>query len=248
MRFIYFTIFLVFILACQDTVSDVTQIDDSDYFPLKLNAYKVYEMDTITYDDFGATVRNKYGQMMDIVLGASEEPDGDSVFVLERSFRENSTQEWENSYIYSIEKTISQEIFITDNNLLFKPFVFPLTDNLSWEGILFDASNIEQVIEGELIKPYIGWSFMFGQRYDSYDIGENESVKALQIIEADNTSLINRRYSASIYGYQIGLVSREMQILDSQCINVDPDCEFDAWEDKAEKGYILKQTLIEYGF
>ena len=51
------------------------------------------------------------------------------------------------------------------------------------------------------------------------------------------------KLSEEKYAKGVGLIYRAMKILDTQCII---DCQFLEWEDKAEKGYILTQQIIDY--
>ena len=41
----------------------------------------------------------------------------------------------------------------------------------------------------------------------------------------------------------VGLIFKEMKILDTQCII---DCEGQPWEQKAEKGFILRMEIISH--
>jgi hypothetical protein len=60
---------------------------------------------------------------------------------------------------------------------------------------------------------------------------------------ADSENLIELRLAHEKYARGVGLVYRELWILDTQCIE---DCIGMTWEQKAEKGFILKQTLIDH--
>ncbi|MEL6865958.1 MAG: hypothetical protein AAFP19_16145, partial [Bacteroidota bacterium] len=62
------------------------------------------------------------------------------------------------------------------------------------------------------------------------------------IYQADNENAIELRYSIEKYARNIGLVYREMRILDTQAIVDDP------WEEKAQKGFIIRQQITRHNW
>lgn len=98
-------------------------------------------------------------------------------------------------------------------------------------------------------RPFINWHY----KVDSIDlpaiIGNFVFDSTLVITEADDTNIIERRFSRSWYAKNVGLVQKEQWILDSQYCNqlpTPPDCASLAWWLKAEKGYILRQVVIAF--
>jgi hypothetical protein len=65
----------------------------------------------------------------------------------------------------------------------------------------------------------------------------------LTVREADSENLIELRRSRVKYAKGIGLVYRELWVLDTQCIE---QCDGKPWEEKAEKGFILSQTITAH--
>ena len=56
-------------------------------------------------------------------------------------------------------------------------------------------------------------------------------------------NLIELREAIEKYARNVGLIEKQMRILDTQCII---ECEGEPWEVKAEKGFILKQRILEF--
>jgi hypothetical protein len=77
--------------------------------------------------------------------------------------------------------------------------------------------------------------FIAGVNYDS--------VLTIQRVEKINN--IERRYSLEKYAKNIGLISRQDSILDTQCGGNIATCINTPWALKAEKGFILNMQLIE---
>ena len=68
-------------------------------------------------------------------------------------------------------------------------------------------------------------------------------------IKNNQSNPFERRLVREKYAKEVGLVAREMFIFDSDYCNEEPvplDCETIAWEDKAEKGFILRQVIIDF--
>jgi len=54
---------------------------------------------------------------------------------------------------------------------------------------------------------------------------------------------IELRLSYERYARGVGLIEREMRILDTQCIEA---CSTKTWAEKAEKGFIVRQKIRDY--
>jgi hypothetical protein len=74
-------------------------------------------------------------------------------------------------------------------------------------------------------------------------IGDLQFDKVAIVLLTDDgeENTIERRYALEKYARGVGLIYKEYEILDSQCSTCT-----EPWSEKAEKGFILKQTLIEY--
>ena len=121
--------------------------------------------------------------------------------------------------------------------------VFPLKQGLDWDGNQYIDITTIIPIAGESVEVFKSWS------YEALTIGEAETngdynfEEVATISQADSENLIELRQSQEKYSKNVGLVYREMKILDTQCII---ECENMIWEDKAEKGFILKQEINDF--
>jgi hypothetical protein len=70
----------------------------------------------------------------------------------------------------------------------------------------------------------------------------NKTYNQVAIVSlADSENLIEYRWGREYYAKGIGLIYKELRVLDTQ--KIDPTT---AWEEKAEKGFIVKQRLLSY--
>jgi hypothetical protein len=68
----------------------------------------------------------------------------------------------------------------------------------------------------------------------------------LTVRHADNENLIERRFVEERYARTVGLVEKTVMILDTQCGGNLSNCIDLSWEQKAEKGFMLKMTVNNY--
>lgn len=225
--------------------------DQHAYFPLKIGQFLVYQTDSIVFDfaPDGNTMRDTTRTYIkELVADTFRDASGELTFALERYERVLETAPWILKQTNAAIQTPSQAIY-SESNLRFLKLVFPLNLRSEWNGNLWIDQNREIEIAGERMRPFSNWAY----EVDSLDIpayiGQFAFDSTLLVTEADDQNVLERRFSRVRYAKNIGLVWREQWILDSQYCNQIPfpaDCETRPWELKAEKGYILRQTLIAF--
>jgi hypothetical protein len=253
-RFLFFVIISLTINACSErTTLEPESFDESqlDYFPLQIGRYVVYQIDSIIYDfaPGGGTLRDSFRLFAkEIVADTLRDQTGQLLFAVERFERKSDTAAWVLKSITTAARTNTQAIR-TENNFRFLKLIFPLDSRSAWDGNLWIDENREIEIAGERMRPFSNWNY----EVDSIDVqavvGQFVFDSTLLVTEADDTNIIERRLSRARYAKHVGVVWREQWILDSQYCNQSPppaDCETRPWELKAEKGYILRQVILEF--
>jgi hypothetical protein len=239
---------LPFLWACSDR--QVAEPGDAAaaqyaYFPLEIGKYVDYQIDSVKYDgETRADSTTTYWR--ERVADTLRDNAGNLVYSIERAERGDPNQPWVISQVYSAARTTNQAVR-TENNLRFLPLIFPMDKRSAWDGNVWIDVNREIEIFGERMRPFTNWAY----EVDSIDVlgtvGAFQFDSMLVVTEADDNNVIERRFSRVRYAKGIGLVDKEQWILDSQYCNENPpptDCETKPWEQKAEKGYILRQRII----
>ncbi|MEK7253300.1 MAG: hypothetical protein AAB316_01025 [Bacteroidota bacterium] len=244
MKHSFFILSLLCLLASCKEEADPFQADFGyEYFPLEVGKYLIYEVDSTIYDPTGDTaVFFSKTQVKEEIVDTLSDNLGNQLFKIERFERTADTLPWQVTKVFTASIQNNQAIR-TEDNLRFIKMPFPLRDGASWNAnIHFDPSLIVTVA-GESIEMFKGWS----SKIES--VGEADTVGILQFPEvvtirlADEENLIELRRGFEKYAKGIGLVYKELWILDTQCIE---QCEGQPWEEKAEKGFILRQKLVGY--
>ncbi len=229
---------ILIISGCAKTVEEPAVLEGYNHYPTNLGDFWEYQMDSTTYDNLGFDIKKTTSFYRESIVEVNISENNDTSYVVEASRKKNFSDDWETTDIYSIEKSTESLIKI-EENLHFKKMIFPFVENVAWEGNLFDE-QIAETIEGEEVQVYLNWE------YKVLSLGNQEEINGrlftnIAIIQQANDvdNLILKRTSIEKYEEGVGLVHRNMCILDSQ------DTEStDPWVDKAHKGFILDQTLI----
>lgn len=252
--FVFISICFLVFSACGDRKTQLYENNAAEqfaYFPLQMGKYIVYTVDSINYDfaPGGGTSRDSSRTWVkELITDTLRDNTGQLLYMMERYERNDASVPWLLKSIGSAARTGNQTI-VTENNLRFLKMIFPMDRRSEWDGNLWIDLNREIEFSGERMRPFSNWNY----EVDSIDIqsvvGSFVFDSTLVITEADDNNLIERRFSRLRYAKNVGLVWREQWILDSQYCNQTPppaDCASKPWEEKAEKGYILRQTVVEY--
>jgi hypothetical protein len=231
-----------------DTASDTSY--QYEYFPLQIGKVLEYQLDSLVYqldsngvklidsismqvrDEVIDSVRSAANELQYIIVRSEMMPDGNLRPLRTMQIGRNQRQAWR----------------IEDNFRLLK-MPFPMTRRSAWDGLTYINRDIEVEVRSNRIRPFTNWEF----EVDSLDIATTVGVfnfdSTLHITEADDINAIERRVSKVIYALHVGPVYMEQWILDSQYCNQTPpptNCDTLPWEEKGERGYILRQRLTKY--
>lgn len=243
------------LVACGDRVIEPPDNDLAEsqyaYFPLRIGKYAEYRVDSVVFDfaPGGGTVRDSSTTLVrEVVADTLRDLTGQLVYTVERYQRSSANQPWSLHSIGTAVRTPTQAIR-TEQNLRYLNMIFPMTRRSEWDGTVWIDREREIEIAGERMRPFSNWHY----EVDSLDrpaaVGAFAFDSTLLITEADDNNVIERRFSRVRYAKQVGMVWREQWILDSQYCNQNPpptDCATRPWEQKAERGYILRQWVIAF--
>ena len=238
--------------ACnKQTIEEVEPDLGYDYFPLTVGKYWIYESDSILYDPVanGTEVILIKTYIKEEIIDTILDNSGETLYTIERSERQDLNAPWEVKRQLWLSRN-ERQAFRNEDNLRFINLVFPPEVGTSWDGNLFFDETLIVSIAGESIEMFKSWFYEIRRRGEAFDEEGLTFPDVLEVSMADNENLIERRFAREIYAKDIGLVYRELLILDTQCevcCNLDfAVCEGIPWEQKAEKGFILRQKIIEY--
>ena len=231
---------LTILSSCKNELDDFKIKPQSNlYYPLIVGSSWTYELDSIIYDDGGATVDTFHGIVKEIIIDSFINSIGKTAYTIERYNKKGNN--WEVSDIWSTYKADNQAIR-TEDNLKFIKMVTPIDKKQTWDGNAYiDTENLIVKIAGESIKMYEQWYYRYLDIDIEETIGENTYDNVVVVQQVDKETKLEKRYSEEKYAKNIGLVYKKMIILNTQNNN-----ETVPWAQKAEEGFILEQKLISY--
>ncbi|MFK8105180.1 MAG: hypothetical protein AB8G15_21890 [Saprospiraceae bacterium] len=243
-KYFYWCLALGLLVSCnENTNTEELNVDMGlEYFPLTVGKYIVYQLDSITYDiTASGTIRDTVqGFLKEEIIDTSFNNLGAVVAVIQRSVKADWADAWEVKDIWqaSIVDNQAQKV---EENLRFIKLVFPATAGTTWNGNIFIPDDLDIAIAGERIDFFKNWSYEIESVGKAEIIGGKNFEEVATVFQADNENLIELRYSMEKYAKNVGLVYRELKILDTQDIN-----STEPWEVKAKNGLILRQELLEH--
>lgn len=227
--------------ACSDsqTLLDIEPDTSQEFFPLSIGKTLIYSVDSVFYkeDDLPDTVSIFAREVITDTLRDNE---GDLVFRIERSERASENDAWQISQILSMKRSNTQAERV-ENNQRFISLTFPFRRNAIWDGIGFNSDSLQLTVRGEVIEIFKDWESRFDEIFVPQMVNSFQFDSTVVVFHANSENFIEQRMNREVYARGIGLVVKEMAILDSQLSNGER-----VWPDDAEKGFTMRQTLIEH--
>ncbi len=236
---------LLLVLSIFSCAEESKMLDNAEfgyqYFPVDIGDYRLFRVDSTIVDNNGGTILQSRFFIKEEITESFKSAFGETIFRVERSRSETRDGNYTITDVWTAQR--DEVIAIrTEENLRFNKLKFPIVLNNKWEGNAFE--NLTDVfIAGDRVEVYKDWG-----DYEVIAKGINMTVFGIDysdvvtVKQADHDFLLEKRSSYEHYAPNVGLIRKEMVILDTQC----QTCENQAWIDKADKGFILSQILIEH--
>jgi hypothetical protein len=214
---------VIFLLSCSKEAEIVVPDTSSAYAGLEVGKYVIFDVDSITYDDFDASIRTVSYQIKETVDSKFTDLEGDEAFKIIRYRRDSDNQNWVTIDVWT-SKLTTTNYQRTEENINFVKLIFPVRENQIWDG---NSRNNNSTQEYE---------------YTAIDqtevIGGNALTEVLTVLQYDSPdNLINPEFFEEKFAKDIGLVYKHSVSLVRA--NLNPDT---PW-----LGYDVTMTLSSYG-
>lgn len=236
--------------ACKNEVEEFPMDLGYAYFPLESGQYFDYQVDSIIYNDFDRVVDTNRFQLREVIGDSARDGENNLYYRVNRYTRATSGDSWrfKNTWVALVTDFQAQRV---ESNQRFIKLSFPPRVNEEWDGTVFLNVDTTIAIPGGNIDIYKDWDkFQYTRVDEALIINTTSYDSVLQVLLVDKENNIERRYGVEYYARGLGLVYKELRILDTQCEAYGGivNCLNVPWEEKAEKGFILRQELIDSGF
>lgn len=245
--------FLIFVLgittffSCSEggVYEEPKEIKGYDYYPLEIGKYIVYRMDSVVYTQNEASQIHRdttSSYLKEVIVDTLRDNENKLLYRIERYYRNDTNTSWD---IYDVvtEGLYPNQAIRTEDNRRFVKLAFPLDESTIWDGNQFFNETDTVFVKDQSLVMFDGWNEYYVDNIDQQEIiGDYIFDSVATIVNAISTdNLIQYRTAFEKYAKNIGLVYREVKILDTQTID-----QLSPWEEKAEKGFILRQTIIDH--
>jgi hypothetical protein len=225
---------LLLMLGC--TTSD-NMPSDTAYFPLKVGSNWIYDVEeTIisraTCTDDGVTI-SKY-ELRVIVADSFPNTENGFTYLIHRSKRVKSTDEWAELDTWT-SKIAGNKIVNNESNVNFVKLIFPISDNVKWNGNQFNNKLELNGLNEDEYK-----AILVGQPYTNSALTFSKTISVVQNDQQKN--LLYRDSRLEVFAFGVGLIYKESYLL-NYFDNAQLPC---YGTNKTQKGTIYKQTLREF--
>lgn len=210
-------------ISCEPSPEVVPQWRGSEYFPLEVGAYSLYDVDSTAINlnvESSTTFQLRVTVAREFVNTA-----GIGTFVLQREKRNNEGDDWKPAGTWSAFADERRAVLV-EGNARFIVLQFPIEESNQWNG------NALNNLGGD--------DFCDDATCDVYSVSVVEpDVVVVQSDEPD--VLVKYDVRKETYRKDVGLVEKETTVLE-YCTG--QDC---FGKQFVDKGIRYKQTLVEYG-
>ena len=236
-----FLVISLFIVSCGD---ETKRLDRSafgfEFFPLEESQYWVYKVDETLIKSEGTQNTTSTYYLREDVTERFINTVGDTIFKIQRSISDTQDGAYVATDLWTAEVT-ENAVYRVEENLEFVKMIFPFSVGTTWDGNLFDNQTDVIIAENE-VKVYKDWGqYEVAAKGIPFSVEGENYTDVTRIDQADFESAIERRYAVEYYAADVGLIQKELEIFDTQCV-----CDGQTWLEKAEAGFKLTQTLVDH--
>jgi hypothetical protein len=215
-----------------------------DYFPVKIEKPITYQLDSMIYTINGNAIKIDTIRRLIQRVGRDSFDGGVAskkiFYRVEELQCKNSTDTWQTKAIRLASNDAKTGDWV-EGNFHFIALTFPLVVGTKWHSTSLFSTNITVPIRGETIDMFKNWQSNVESIDKKEKIGTYDFEKVATISHAKSENKLELRQVTEKYAKGIGLIYREIKILDTQKAT-----DTRAWEQKAEKGFIVRETIIGY--
>ncbi|QMW06307.1 hypothetical protein [Spirosoma foliorum] len=182
----------VFLASCQ---SALTEPDTSpqDYAHLETGRYVIYDVQENRYSLTSAPNQVNY-QLKEVIGQPYTDVTGQTAYRLIRFRRTTETQPWQADSVWSA-RLVNNEFIRTENGRDFVQLLFPVSNQLSWDGNRLNS---------------LGPSPYTARNVDQfYRVLTKQFEQTVTVLGQNDSTLIAQTKYVAVYARQIGLIYRE---------------------------------------
>lgn len=220
---------MLFLAGCSETLEPDPSKFGYEYYPLAIGDYKIYHTTGIRYNLNGTIDTTQY-LVKELVEDLIENVDGTFRLTLGRYSADIGSNDWSKDSLWAVFIDESK-VVVSEANVDFIKLVFPVKENIEWDGNAINSKEFEFYKIKE-----IGKSYTYYVLSDTLSYNNSLSV---EIDLLDPAKITSDKYDLEVFADDIGLVHK-LNIKINYCSSCKPEI-------KIEDGFIFEQKLMEFG-
>ncbi|MEY2828373.1 MAG: hypothetical protein RIQ33_231 [Bacteroidota bacterium] len=204
----------------------------TEYFPLSVGNWIIYDVDSLVYDAFTSTSYHHNFQLKELVASSFVDATGEAAYILERYERDSTNHDFvfKNKWVQKNSTTKAEKV---EDNLRFIKLVFPPLKNEVWKGNAY----LQIDPNDERTKFLTDWDYKYTTVDEPATIGATKFDSTLTVLQHDDYIVrLQKSYFKETFAKHVGLVYYQHTFLEQQ--PSDP-----TWK----SGFDVKATLNSFG-
>ena len=141
-RFIYLFVWFGLLWSCDEaTINPDENRLGLEYFPLETGRYSVYDVQEVNYSILGSDTSNY--QLRQSVVDSFLNAENNFTYILNREVRTSDNEQWSLDSVWTARRSTSIGV-VNENNVAFIKLVFPIENDLTWDGNKLNKNVSEQ--------------------------------------------------------------------------------------------------------
>ncbi len=251
-KFLFFIIMILAVASCKKETEILNFDLDYNYFPDDSGSFVIYKVDSVLYNNFNPSQLKRYSTyyLKEIINEQFVDNLGRTAKRVERYTTDSIGKPWRLYNVWYLVKS-KNNIEKVEDNIRYIKLTFPIIKYNNWRGNKY-VDTKPSFINLRFNSSYsFDWTYNLtgiNENYNYTDISSNLSLSSdstITVLQAADSSLIQKVYSFERYARNIGLVYKEFWRLDAQ---INPDSiPQQNYENKTVFGFLVRQQAIDFG-
>ena len=181
---------VIIVGGCQTNTDPVPK--DSDYFPLQIGDYWVYQVTQENYAIANPVVINTY--QLQEKIASSYSQNGQLFFLVEESIKKTEQSGWQLNAIHTVYKNLT-EVVSQEHNVPIVKMVFPISATTSWNTNAYNANP------DTLLK--------YQDNGKAFSVGKLNFNQTISVVGVNDSTLVNQEKYRQVYAQNVGLIYQE---------------------------------------
>lgn len=231
----------LFSISCGHEPDDTNYIPATDYYPLRLGNYIIYDVDSIRYHETIPTDSSHY-EVKEILADTFYDNEGRLNYSIERYIKADSG-DFVLQNVWSV-LDANGNIEKVENNLRFIKLTAGILQGEQWDGHIYLGGLDDIPVEEQCnnLSFLEDWQFEYSLVDEPFDVNGFNFEHTVTVEQSGSINLIEYNYAKEVFAKDVGLIYKEF----FHYTDDDVDCLDCTWLEHVECGYSVVMRVKEF--